>query len=186
MLDYISLRNFDIRVLQEKLAKLGLSSLGRAEGHVQASLLAVRNMLLGGKEHGYNSMEPILSFDESREILRRNTDNFLGPPPSDRRTRIMVSLPTEAGNEYDLVKKLIESGMECARINCAHDDEVVWENMIENIKTASSETGRPCKILMDLAGPKIRTGRIKSGAKVIKISPEKDELGNVLRPAKYF
>jgi pyruvate kinase len=45
LLHYLALRNRDIRHMQEKLADLGLSSLGRSEGFVKTSLLTVRNNL---------------------------------------------------------------------------------------------------------------------------------------------
>jgi pyruvate kinase len=47
--------------------------------------------------------------------------------------------------------------MDCARINCAHDSAVVWHAMAENVRRAAAELDRPCKVHVDLAGPKIRT-----------------------------
>ena len=51
LLHYVALRQFDIGELQEQLAALGLSSLGRSEQHVSASMLAVQHALqkLDGK-----------------------------------------------------------------------------------------------------------------------------------------
>jgi pyruvate kinase len=48
--------------------------------------------------------------------------------------------------------------MNCARINCAHDTSAVWERMIANVRQATLEAGRTCRVLMDIAGPKPRTG----------------------------
>ena len=45
LIDYMALRHVDIRELQEKLARLGLSSLGGAEGNVMASVRAVQKAL---------------------------------------------------------------------------------------------------------------------------------------------
>jgi pyruvate kinase len=50
--------------------------------------------------------------------------------------------------------------MNIARINCAHDEQETWLKMILNVRKATEVTEIPCKIYMDLAGPKIRT-RIK-------------------------
>jgi pyruvate kinase len=50
--------------------------------------------------------------------------------------------------------------MNCARINCAHDTILDWEAMIENVRRAEAETGYNCKVLMDLGGPKPRTGQV--------------------------
>src|SRR5208337_1823613 len=41
LLHYLALRRHDVRQLQEKLASLGLSSLGRTEAHVMATINAV-------------------------------------------------------------------------------------------------------------------------------------------------
>jgi len=47
------------------------------------------------------------------------------------------------------------------RINCAHDGPDRWERMIGHARAAEKATGRHFKILMDLAGPKIRTGEVR-------------------------
>ncbi|KAI3811513.1 hypothetical protein L1987_21237 [Smallanthus sonchifolius] len=39
---------------------------------------------------------------------------------------------------------------------------------------------KPCRILMDLAGPKLRTGKMKPGPCVMKISPKKNAYGNMI------
>jgi pyruvate kinase len=72
----------------------------------------------------------------------------------------MVTLPGEAQDDYKLVHELIMAGMNCARINCAHDDEPTWTKMVANIRRAATETGHSCRILMDLGGPKPRIGAI--------------------------
>jgi pyruvate kinase len=69
----------------------------------------------------------------------------------------MVTLPTEAAYRYDLLKALLERGTDCIRINCAHDRPQEWEAMIQHLRLAEKETGYQCKVMMDLAGPKIRT-----------------------------
>ena len=45
LLHYVALRRHDVRGLQQKLATLGLSSLGRSEGHVMASIDSVLDLL---------------------------------------------------------------------------------------------------------------------------------------------
>ena len=77
----------------------------------------------------------------------------------------MVTIPSSASEDYDFVKDLINTGMNCARINCAHDNPDTWKKMIDNIRKAEKELGKRCRIMMDLAGPKIRTGLIKSPVK---------------------
>src|SRR5262249_36115679 len=47
------------------------------------------------------------------------------------------------------------------RINCAHDSRTRWQRMIGHARAAENATGHGFKILMDLGGPKIRTGAIR-------------------------
>ena len=94
----------------------------------------------------------------------------------------MVTQPTLAAEDEDFAKNMIKLGMDCARINCAHDDEVVWKKIIDNIKKVSED----CKIMMDLGGPKLRTGKMKPGPKVIHIKPKRNQLGQVTAPSKVW
>jgi pyruvate kinase len=98
----------------------------------------------------------------------------------------MVTMSTEAASDYELVRNLLVSGMDCMRINCAHDNEEIWAGMIRNLKKAREETNRSCQILMDVAGPKLRTGPMKPGPAVIKCRPERDDFGRVVAPARLW
>ncbi|MFD2248340.1 pyruvate kinase [Pontibacter ruber] len=186
LLHYLALRHRDIRDLQDNLAQLGLSSLGRAEGHVLASLEAVRNQLCYLIECEPPQKHLAVSYFENRKLLSTHTDDLLGLSPHSRSTRIMVTFSTDLATDYDLVVRMMKAGMDCARINCAHDNERVWASMIRNIKQAEKETGLSCKILIDLMGPKLRTGPLKPGPQVIAIHPVQNELGQVAAPAKVW
>jgi len=186
---YLALRSHDIREIQTQLASLGLSSLGRTEGHVMSGVRAVLTILdrLGVKEATFpGDAGPQIEFGEDRRILERNTSALLGPTPADRRVRIMVTSSPEAATDYDLVLRLLTNGMDCMRINCAHDGEDAWAGMIRNLKRAREETGRPCELLMDLAGPKLRTGPLAPGPAVLKVRPQRDDVGRVLAPANVW
>ncbi|NDK56994.1 pyruvate kinase [Pontibacter fetidus] len=183
LLHYLALRKHDIRELQEELSLLGLSSLGRAEGHVLASLQAVHNQLCFLEECTQAHKELAVSFFENRKLLAEHTKNLLGPLPENRTTRIMVTFSTDLAKDYDLVTRMLKAGMNCARINCAHDDEKTWLAMIRNIRKAEKETKLPCAILFDLMGPKLRTGELAPGPQVLAIRPVHNELGLVASPA---
>jgi pyruvate kinase len=153
---YLVLRQHDLRELQTDLAELGLSSLGRSESHVLSAVQAVYHALsaLTGSEDKLRPLAtPPISLGEGSELLNRNTAALLGRKPSGRMVRIMVTMSTEASVDYELVRDLVRSGMNCMRINCAHDSPEVWLGMIGNLKRARTETGLPCCIEMDLAGP---------------------------------
>jgi pyruvate kinase len=184
---YIALRRHDIRELQSELARLGLSSLGRTEGHVLNSLDTVYrllNVLLGVKAPLSLSTEPAVEIGDGAKLLEDNTEVLLGACPPGRKVRIMVTMSTEASQDYPLVRDLLQSGMDCMRINCAHDAPDVWLGMIRNLQKAREETGRPCRVAMDLAGPKLRTGAMEPGPAVIKCRPKRDIFGRVAAPAR--
>ena len=109
---------------------------------------------------------------------------ILGPHPEDRDVSIMVTLPTEAAQNATLVAEMIAAGMNVVRINCAHDDASVWAGMVANVKTAAAAAEVDCRILMDLAGPKLRTGALRPGPQVLHIRPRRDALGRVVAPRR--
>ncbi len=77
----------------------------------------------------------------------------------------MATLPSEAASDPELARALMEAGMDCARINCAHDDAAAWRAMAAHVRRAAEETGRACRILMDVAGPKCRIEAVRAPGK---------------------
>ena len=181
---YIALRHHDIRLLQERLAELGLSSLGRAEAHVMATVDAVLAAVHGLARRRWEHLPRALDFQEGNRLLREHTERLLGPRPRDRAVRIMVTVPSEAASDYGLVRELVARGMDCMRINCSYDDREAWVAMAEHLKRAKRELGKNCQLSMDLAGPKLRVGAMEAGPEVIKLRPERDDSGMVLKPAR--
>ncbi len=188
LIHYLGLRRRDMRPLQKKLAAVGLSSMGRAESHVLHNLHAII-VLLERALRKQAQQVPSSHVDFSAtgpELLDTNTNRLLGKPPAQRLVRIMVTLPYEIADDYTLVKEMLLQGMDCARINCAHDDTGVWKRMIKQIIRARRETGRYCRIFMDLGGPKLRTGKIALGPAVLKWQPKRDPYGRVIEPARIW
>ncbi len=183
---YLAMRRFDLRRLQERLAWVGVSSLGRSETHVLANLDKVLGILhvLAGKPWTARSTDEPAGYLRGRALLQRNAEVLFGPTPSERPVRIMVTLPTEAATDAGLVGAMVAAGMDVARINCAHDDAGRWSEMAANVREAARQAGRTVRILMDLGGPKLRTGPIAPGPAVLKIRPARDELGRVVAPAR--
>ncbi len=176
---YLALRELDLQPLQEKLSEAGLSSLDGIEPHVFASLKNVLHILSRalGISTNIDSDNRFPGFREGAEILETNTQRVLGDSHHQRITRIMVTMPAEAASDYALVRNLIEEGMDIARINCAHDDVPVWRQMIANIRQAAADSHAPCRILMDLAGHKIRTGPIPGDTQSLNIKIKKNSRG---------
>ncbi|MDH2915872.1 MAG: pyruvate kinase, partial [Gallionella sp.] len=186
MAAYIGLRRQDIRESQTQLAAIGLSSLGRTEGHVLANLDAViraLDALTGAPTQLKKVLATAHSFDENDGHLARRTNGLFGTAPKHRSVRIMVTFPSEAATDYLFVRDLVLRGMDCARINCAHDSPDEWKKMVEHVRQAEQETGRNCKVMMDLAGPKLRTGPIAMDQGIVHLRPARNNRGIITAPA---
>ncbi len=160
---YMALRQYDLRPLQAALIPWGLSSLGRIESRVMPNLdavIATLEVICGAKSAQHLNRPPIKFFFEGDRLLQQHTEELFGQAPSGRRVRIMVTLPTEAATDYEMVREMIRRGANCMRINCAHDTAELWKSTIDNIRRAEQETGMTCEVNMDLGGPKIRTGSV--------------------------
>ncbi|KPQ01635.1 pyruvate kinase [Marinobacter sp. HL-58] len=190
LLCYLSLRRNDIRPLQQRLASLGLSSLGRSESCVVSTLDAVIRTLaaLLGQHLPDPENETIqrVGIQEGPRLLTAHTDQLLGCATNDRNVRIMVTMPTEAAHDESIIRNLLAKGMNCMRINCAHDTPDIWMAMIRNLRKAEQAIGVDCRIFMDLGGPKIRTGEIQPGPKVVHIRPKRNEYGITVIPARIW
>jgi pyruvate kinase len=187
LLHYLAFRSFEIDDLQEDLRDLGLPSLSNIEGHVLRSLIKLHQIVsLIMARSSMLSAKDTLSVRKSARIMQKNNKLLFGYKSKKRRTRIMVTLPNTAAEDPSLASKLLKNGMNCARINCAHDHVEAWQKMIQNVREASKKQKKNCKIAMDLAGPKLRTGAMKQGPKVIHIRPRKDDLGRVVQPARVW
>jgi pyruvate kinase len=160
LLQYLALRRHDLRDLQDPLTALGLSSLGHSEGHVQASVDAVLNVLsvLDGRPRAGAANPAPISCASSRALLAARARALLGPAPRGRPTRIMVTMPSEAADDPHLVRAMLTARMDCVRINCAHDGPLQWRMMLHNLRLAEQQTGRRARVVVDLPGPKMRTG----------------------------
>jgi pyruvate kinase len=189
LLHYLALRRRDLRPLQLRLAALGLSSLGRAESHVLATVDAVLEVLHRLAGRGWPPPEPAqghVDFAAGRRLLVKHADALLGPATLERAVRIMVTMPSEAGHDYTLVHDLLKQGMDCMRINCAHDDAATWARMIEHLRRAEQSQARRCRVMMDLAGPKLRTAPLDPGPAVLRARPRRDAFGRVTTPARVW
>jgi pyruvate kinase len=68
-----------------------------------------------------------------------------------------------ASRDPDTLRRLIQAGMDVARLNFSHGDQTVHGENMARIRAAAEELGRPVGILCDLQGPKLRVGTIQKG-----------------------
>ncbi|HEX2672526.1 MAG TPA: pyruvate kinase [Polyangiaceae bacterium] len=195
LVHYVALRQRELRALQAQLAQHGLSSLGRSESCVMGGLLQVsaraQESLVVQAHATRDELDrleqrcrAVFSWDSAQELLRRHTVDLFGPRPADRHVYIMVTAPSADEADREWMVRLLESGMNVLRINCAHETEAEWSRVIEALHAAREQTGKPCRVLMDLAGPKIRTGVIQSKRRVATWKPQRDDIGKTTAPAR--
>jgi len=84
-----------------------------------------------------------------------------------RRTKIVCTIGPATGSPA-LIRALIKAGMNVARLNLSHGSFTEHSRYIQLIRESSQRLGIEVAILMDLPGPKYRTGRLKGGKAVLK------------------
>lgn len=192
---YVALRRHELRELQTLLQDRGLSSLGRSESCVLANLVEVTlrvaeslcvrgacadDALVALRERRDRALDP----RTAKHLLHRATRDLLGPRPPDRHVSIMVTAPDADTADEALLTRLLRGGMTVLRINCAHESPVEWRRVIDALTRAREATGLPCRVYMDLAGPKIRTGPVDATGAVVHLRPTRDAEGRVIAPLR--
>lgn len=88
-----------------------------------------------------------------------------------KRTKIVCTIGP-ASESVETLVKLIEAGMNVARLNFSHGDYEEHGNRIKNIREAAKRTGENIAILLDTKGPEIRTGTMEGGEAELKEGTE--------------
>ena len=166
LLHYIAMRREDLRPLQGRLSNAGLSYPGPGEPHILSRLDRIIDTLSRTVSHQpccHDAFSNHSCIDDVDHILEERSARLFDKPRNDRSSQIMVTMPTEAASDIELLKDLVARGMDVARINCAHDDESVWQDMVHNIKQAAAFHGTTCRIFMEIGGNRMRTGKVVAG-----------------------
>jgi pyruvate kinase len=80
-----------------------------------------------------------------------------------KRTKIVATIGPASDNE-DMLRRLIDAGMDVARLNFSHRSAEVAKPLVERIRKVADEMGAFIAILGDLRGPRIRVGDVESGS----------------------
>ena len=86
-----------------------------------------------------------------------------------RACRIVCTLGPSSSSP-EAIEKLIEAGMNVARLNFSHGTQQTHEKLVGEIRAASRRTGRPVAIMQDLQGHKVRLGRAEAPILLLKDS----------------
>ncbi len=82
-----------------------------------------------------------------------------------KRTKIICTLGP-AVDDDETIRRLIEEGMDVARLNFSHGSHAEHAERIARLKRVREEMGSPCALLLDTKGPEIRTGTLATGEPV--------------------
>ena len=77
-----------------------------------------------------------------------------------RRTKIVCTIGPASASEK-VLRQLIQTGMNVARLNFSHGDYAFHRRIIRTIRRLERKLERPVAILQDLPGPKIRIGAME-------------------------
>ena len=182
---YLGLRKRDIHRLQLDLAAIGLSSLGRCEGHVHDTLLRLCAWLAGecGKAMAAGSDER-LDWAKAEKILHANTQALFGPHPPDRHVYIMVTAPDAAEADVAWADGVLEGGADLLRINGAHESPAEWAAIAATFKSRAAALRKEGRVFVDLPGPKLRTEIRQMERGVLHLPRRKDRMGRTVAPTQ--
>ncbi|NIM92409.1 MAG: pyruvate kinase [Anaerolineales bacterium] len=92
-----------------------------------------------------------------------------------RRTKIVATIGPST-HDQDQLRNLVHAGMDVARLNMSHGSQDQQMEVIRCLRDLSKETGKAIGILLDLQGPKIRTGDLPEGKVVELVQGESVDL----------
>src|SRR5579875_3573251 len=78
-----------------------------------------------------------------------------------RRTKIVATIGP-ASRDPEVLVRMVEAGMDVARLNFSHGNLELHAENAERVRAAASAAGRQVAILQDLPGPKLRVGAIEN------------------------
>ena len=82
-----------------------------------------------------------------------------------RRAKILATLGP-ATNNQEIIEKLINAGLNAVRVNMSHGAYEAHAATIKTTRAAAKKLDAPLAVLVDLSGPKIRTGQLQNAAPV--------------------
>ena len=77
-----------------------------------------------------------------------------------KKAKIVATLGP-ASRAPELLREMISAGLNVARVNMSHGDHESHAETIQTVRAIAAELNSPIAILLDLCGPKIRTGPLK-------------------------
>ncbi len=111
-----------------------------------------------------------------------------------KKTKIICTIGPSVSN-YEMIKKLVNSGMDVARLNFSHGEHSDHLEVINTIKEVSDDINKKIGILLDTKGPDIRVGEFENTINIIAekeyvisvnkaegVIPLQNDISNLLKP----
>lgn len=176
MQDFLSLKKFDLTMLQKALVDIGFSSLEWS--HFYLIYTIEKQLQVLGNILGYSPIQ--ISKEPSPQDVyasMQQRSRFLKSHESCENS-VMVTLPSEAAEDPAFIQGLAARNIDIVRINTAHDSLPQWKKMAQIVKRINQTVRQenPISIYVDLAGPKIRTGEIQQVTVPLKIRPNEHSM----------
>jgi len=125
--------------------------------HLEAKLAPYDNIIASlGKPFNIDQLDAIL-----QKIRTQASDSV-------RKLARIVCTIGPASQSSQTIGRMVLAGMDVARLNFSHGSHEQHKKHLLAIRKAEEEWGRPIAILMDLCGPKIRTGLIKDNKVILR------------------
>ncbi|HPE91322.1 MAG TPA: pyruvate kinase, partial [Synergistales bacterium] len=83
-----------------------------------------------------------------------------------KRAKIVCTLGP-ACEEYEILKRMVQAGMDVARLNFSHGDHHTHEKHLDRVRRLEKELDRPIGTMIDTKGPEIRTGTLRGRMPVV-------------------
>jgi pyruvate kinase len=80
----------------------------------------------------------------------------------ERRTKIVATIGP-ASSDPEVLVRMVDAGMDVARLNFSHGTAEQHEQMATRVREAAGRAGRPVAVMQDLPGPKLRIGALRDG-----------------------
>ncbi|MEH7094011.1 pyruvate kinase [Neobacillus vireti] len=163
LISYLTLREQHLLSLRQELKNKGLADLMQSPAHLLYTLEKILDYLTDSLPSQKKWLVP--TPDDASKILTKRTNELFGKRLN--QPAIMVTVDSKVLNHPGQIEELVRNGMDVARINCAHDDSEIWQQLIDAIRDVEKKLRlegnyykNDCKIYMDLAGPKVRIGKL--------------------------
>ncbi len=87
------------------------------------------------------------------------------------KTKIVATIGP-ASSSKDMLKQLMQAGVDVCRLNLSHGDYMIHSKVIEDIRSISKEMNSNTSILVDLQGPKLRIGEVENNEMLLEVGQE--------------